>query len=54
MEGRCTGLCNVFLEKFTEAAPSALDSTNIVIGTIPLGGDEFIQTIKQDDVVQRI
>lgn len=43
------GKMECFSETFKEAALKALDSPNIVIGTITLGGDEFIQAIKQRD-----
>jgi nucleoside-triphosphatase THEP1 len=35
-----------FSEVFKQAATNALDSSNIVVGTITLGGDDFIQEIK--------
>ena len=41
------GKMECFSLKFKEAALRALDSSNIVIGTITLGGDEFIQNIKK-------
>ncbi|UCH82011.1 MAG: hypothetical protein JSW20_05130 [Nitrospiraceae bacterium] len=40
------GKMECFSDLFKEAALKALDSHNIVIGTITLGGDEFIQSIK--------
>lgn len=43
------GKMECFSEKFKEAALKALDSPNIVVGTITLGGDEFIHKIKQRD-----
>ncbi|MEJ5362969.1 MAG: nucleoside-triphosphatase [Spirochaetota bacterium] len=46
------GKMECFSEKFKEAAIKALDSPNIVIGTITLGGDEFIQKIKQRDDIE--
>lgn len=46
------GKMECFSEKFKEAALKALDSTNIVVGTITLGGDEFIQKIKQRDDIE--
>ncbi len=41
------GKMECFSEKFKEAACRALDSSNIVIGTITLGGTDFIQQVKQ-------
>jgi len=41
------GKMECFSEKFRRAALKALDSSNIVIGTITFGGDEFISTIKE-------
>jgi nucleoside-triphosphatase THEP1 len=35
-----------FSEAFKKAVVNALDSPNIIIGTITFGGDEFIQGIK--------
>jgi len=35
-----------FSDLFKQAALNALDSTNIVVGTITLGGDDFILRIK--------
>ncbi|MCD4764227.1 MAG: hypothetical protein K8R28_09445 [Desulfobacterales bacterium] len=35
-----------FSEVFKQAATNVLDSSNIVVGTITLGGDDFIQEIK--------
>ena len=40
------GKMECFSEAFRRAAVEALDSANIVIGTIALGGDEFILGIK--------
>jgi nucleoside-triphosphatase len=40
------GKMECFSEAFKHAALAALDSPNIVIGTITLGGDEFIKEIK--------
>jgi nucleoside-triphosphatase THEP1 len=36
-----------FAEEFKKAAVTALDSTNIVVGTITFGGDDFIRAIKE-------
>ena len=36
-----------FSEAFKEAATAALDSSNIVIGTITFGGTDFIHEVKQ-------
>ncbi len=41
------GKMECFSEIFKQAATDALDSSNIVIGTITLGGDVFIQGIKK-------
>jgi len=43
------GKMECFSEVFRQAAITALDSDNIVIGTITLGGDDFIQGIKERD-----
>ncbi len=40
------GKMECFSEKFKQAALAALDSANIVVGTIALGGTEFIMEIK--------
>jgi nucleoside-triphosphatase len=40
------GKMECFSEIFRKAAVTALDSPNIVLGTITFGGDEFIQGIK--------
>lgn len=40
------GKMECFSEVFKRAAVAALDSSNIVIGTITLGGDDFIAGIK--------
>ena len=41
------GKMECFSDKFRKAALKALDSSNIVIGTITFGGDEFISKIKE-------
>jgi len=41
------GKMECFSEAFKKAALAALAARNIVIGTITLGGDDFIQEIKQ-------
>jgi nucleoside-triphosphatase len=41
------GKMECFSEVFKKAATRALDSPNIVVGTITLGGDDFILGIKQ-------
>ncbi|MEW6526375.1 MAG: nucleoside-triphosphatase [Spirochaetota bacterium] len=46
------GKMECFSETFKDIAIKALDSTNIVIGTITLGGDEFIKSIKQRDDIE--
>ena len=43
------GMMECFSEMFKEAALKALDAPNIVIGTITLGGDDFIQSLKNRD-----
>ncbi|MGO9015672.1 MAG: nucleoside-triphosphatase [Dissulfurispiraceae bacterium] len=43
------GKMECFSKVFRQAALKALDSSCIVIGTITLGGDEFIQTVKTRD-----
>ena len=40
------GKMECFSEVFKRAATEALDSPNIVIGTVTLGGDDYIQKIK--------
>jgi nucleoside-triphosphatase len=40
------GKMECFSDLFKQAALNALDSTNIVVGTITLGGDDFIKLIK--------
>jgi nucleoside-triphosphatase len=40
------GKMECFSEVFKQAATNALDSSNIVAGTITLGGNDFIQEIK--------
>ncbi len=46
------GKMECFSEVFKKAAHEALNSTNIVIGTITLGGDNFIRNIKQRDDIE--
>jgi nucleoside-triphosphatase len=46
------GKMECFSEVFKTAVLNALDSPNIVIGTITLGGGEFIQGIKQRDDIE--
>jgi len=41
------GKMECFSEKFKIAATNALNSSNIVIGTIAIGGTDFIQNIKK-------
>lgn len=43
------GKMECFSEVFKQAAIKALDSPNIVVGTITFGGDDFILGIKQRD-----
>jgi nucleoside-triphosphatase len=40
------GKMECFSEAFRKAAVKALDSQNIVVGTITFGGDDFILSIK--------
>jgi len=46
------GKMECFSEMFKEAALNALDSPNIVIGTITLGGHDFIQSVKNRDDIE--
>ncbi len=46
------GKMECFSEAFKQAAIKALDSPNIVVGTITFGGDDFILGIKQRDDVE--
>jgi nucleoside-triphosphatase len=46
------GKMECFSEVFKRAALTALDSPNIVIGTITLGGDDFIREIKKRDDIE--
>ncbi len=48
------GKMECFSPIFREAALAALDSTNIVIGTITLGGGEFIESIKNRNDIEII
>ena len=41
------GKMECFSPAFKQAATNAIDASNIVIGTITLGGDDFIQEIKK-------
>ena len=41
------GKMECFSPAFEQAATNAIDASNIVIGTITLGGDDFIQEIKK-------
>lgn len=41
------GKMECFSEVFRKAALNALDSPNIVVGTITFGGDDFIQAVKR-------
>ena len=46
------GKMECFSDLFKQAAIEALDAENIVVGTITLGGDAFIQAIKsREDIV---
>lgn len=46
------GKMECFSDAFKTAALEALDSGNIVIGTITFGGDDFIQGIKKRDDIE--
>jgi len=46
------GKMECFSDIFKETAIMVLDSPNIVIGTITLGGDDFIQSIKNRDDIE--
>ena len=48
------GKMECFSEKFIEAAQKALDSPNIVVGTITLGGSEYIHQVKARDDIEII
>lgn len=48
------GKMECFSEKFVQASQKALDSKNLVIGTITLGGDEYIQEVKKRDDIEII
>jgi nucleoside-triphosphatase len=43
------GKMECFSQKFTEAATRALDSKNVVVGTITIGGSDYILQVKQRD-----
>lgn len=46
------GKMECFSEVFKDAATKALDSANIVIGTITFGGDDFIRSVKERDDIE--
>lgn len=46
------GKMECFSRTFREAAIAALDSSNVVLGTITYGGDEFIMDIKRRDDIE--
>jgi nucleoside-triphosphatase len=46
------GKMECFSDVFKEAALKALDSPNVVIGTITLGGDDFIRRIKEREDIE--
>jgi len=48
------GKMECFSDKFRKAVLKALDSSNIVIGTITFGGDEFISKIKERNDIEII
>ena len=41
------GKMECFSEKFCEAASKALDAPNVVLGTIAVGGTDFIKKVKE-------
>ena len=46
------GKMECFSDVFKEAAINALDSPNIVIGTITFGGDDFILKVKEREDIE--
>lgn len=48
------GKMECFSQKFIEAASRALNSPNIVVGTITLGGSDFIQEVKMREDIEII
>ena len=48
------GTMECYSERFRQMALTALDSHNIVIGTVALGGNGFIQSIKKRDDIEII
>lgn len=46
------GKMECFSEEFKKTAIEALDATHIVVGTITLGGDDFIRGIKMRDDIE--
>lgn len=48
------GKMECFSQKFMDAAKLALDSPNVVVGTITLGGTDFIQEIKKRNDIKII
>ncbi len=46
------GKMECFSEKFRETALAALDASNVVLGTITYGGDDFIMGIKRRDDIE--
>lgn len=48
------GKMECFSEVFMKAASEVLDAENIVIGTITLGGNDFIKAVKQRDDLELI
>ncbi len=48
------GKMECFSARFRQAAIEALDSSNVVVGTITLGGDAFILSIKQRSDIEVI
>jgi nucleoside-triphosphatase len=48
------GTMECYSRMFREAAEQALDSPNIVVGTVTLGGSDFIRRIKERDNIEII
>lgn len=46
------GKMECFSDSFKKAAAAALDSRNIVVGTITLGGDDYIREIKSREDIE--
>ncbi len=48
------GKMECFSPAFKQATTNAIDASNIVIGTITLGGDDFIREIKKDMEISEV